>query len=155
MISRRALEVLTASITGLFGITVVVSSFDNGIGWSSAGVESGTFPLIVGSIVVLGSLYNLVHGWLRGQGIAVTRGDFRRSLALFLPAAVYVAAIPVIGIYVASALYLLGSLRLQSRLPLLRAAIIAVVAAVALYLVFERAFQVSLPHGWLGVWLDL
>jgi hypothetical protein len=155
MVSRRALEALTASITGLFGMTVVVSSFDNGIGWSSAGVESGTFPLIVGSIVVAGSLYNLVRGWLRGRETLITRSDFKRSAALFLPAAVYVAVIPLVGLYVASALYLLGSLRLQSRLPLLHASIIAVVSAVALYLVFERAFQVSLPHGLLGTWLDL
>ena len=34
-------------------------------------------------------------------------------------------------------------------------AIIAVVAAVGLYLVFEWSFQVSLPHGLLGAWLDL
>ena len=155
MLSRRALEAATAILTGAFGAAVMVSSLDNDIQWSQAGVESGTFPFITGTIVLLASLYNLVRGWLRGQGIAITRHDFQRSLALFLPAAVYVAAIPVIGIYVASALYLLGSLRLQSGLPLLRAALIAVVAAAALYLVFERAFQVSLPHGWLGAWLDL
>ena len=155
MLSRRALEAATAILTGAFGAAVMVSSLDNDIQWSQAGVESGTFPFITGTIVLLASLYTLGRGWLRGQGIAITRHDFQRSLALFLPAAVYVAAIPVIGIYVASALYLLGSLRLQSGLPLLRAALIAVVAAAALSLVFERAFQVSLPHGWLGAWLDL
>ena len=37
MISRRALEVTTALLTGAFGATVAVSSLDNGIGWSSAG----------------------------------------------------------------------------------------------------------------------
>ena len=82
MISRRALEALTAGLTGAFGVAVVVSSFDNGIGWSTAGVESGTFPLIVGSIVLAGSLYNLVRGWLRGTGIVVERAGFRRTLAL-------------------------------------------------------------------------
>lgn len=155
MISRRALEALTASITGIFGVTVAVSTLDNGIGWSSAGVESGTFPFIIGLIIVAGSLYNLVRGWLRGRETVITAADFRRTVALFLPAAVYIAAIPLVGMYVASGLYLLGSLRLQSRLPLLRSLIIAIVSAVALYLVFERAFQVSLPHGLLGVWLDL
>ena len=32
---------------------------------------------------------------------------------------------------------------------------LAVVASVALYVVFERLFQVALPHGWLGAVLDL
>ncbi len=155
MLSRRALETLTAAITGAFGVAVVVSSLDNGIGWSSAGVESGTFPFMTGLIVTAGSLYNLVRGWLRGREIAIRAVEFRRTVALFLPAAVFVAVIPLIGMYVASAGYLLASLRLQSRLSLVRSALIAVVAAVALYVVFERTFQVALPHGLLGAMLEL
>jgi len=155
MFSRRTLEALTAAITGAFGLAIVVQSLDNGIGWSSAGVESGTFPFMTGLIVVLGSLYNLVRGWLRGHEILVTAVEFRRSVALFLPAAVYVAVIPLLGMYVASAVYLLVTLRWQNGMSLARSAIIAVVAAVGLYLVFEWSFQVSLPHGLLGAWLDL
>ncbi len=154
MLSRRALETLTAAITGAFGVAVVVSSLDNGIGWSSGGVESGTFPFMTGLIVVAGSLYNLVRGWLRGQEIAVRSAELRRTVALFLPAAAFVAAIPLVGMYVASAGYLLVSLHLQNRLPLWRSALIAVVAAAALYLVFERTFEVALPHGLLGAMLE-
>ncbi len=154
MFSRRALETLTAAITGAFGIAIAVQSLDNGIGWSSAGVESGTFPFITGAIVAVGSLYNLVRGWLRGRGIAVNRVAFRRTAALFLPAAVFVAAIPLLGMYVASAAYLLVSLHVQSGLPLLRSVLIAVVSAIGLYAVFEWSFQVALPHGLLGAWLE-
>jgi hypothetical protein len=155
MISRRTLEVATASLTGLFGATVAVSSLDNGIGWSSAGVEAGTFPFLTGLIVLAGSLYNLVHGWLRGTGISIRRSDLRRTAALLLPALLYVAVIPLLGMYLASAGYLFATLRFQTRLAIVRSSIIAVVAAVALYVVFERAFQVSLPAGLLGVALDL
>ncbi|WP_247409694.1 hypothetical protein [Bradyrhizobium sp. 150] len=56
MISRRALELATAVLTGSFGVAVVISSLDNGIGWSSAGVDAGTFPFLTGIIIVLGSL---------------------------------------------------------------------------------------------------
>jgi len=155
MFSRQALEALTAAITGAFGIAIAVQSLDNGIGWSSGGVESGTFPFMTGVIVTAGSLYNLVRGWLRGREIVVDRNAFRRTAALFLPAAVFVALIPLLGLYVASALYLLVSLRVQSQVSLLRSVLIAVVAAVGLYAVFEWSFQVSLPHGLLGAWLDL
>jgi hypothetical protein len=155
MVSRRALEVATAILTGVFGAAVMVSSLNNNIEWSSAGVESGTFPFITGTIVLVASLYNLVRGFMRSTGIVATREGLQRTASLFLPALLYVALIPVIGMYVGSALYLFGTLRFQSRLSVVRSAIIAVVASVALYLVFERAFQVSLPHGWLGAWLDL
>jgi Tripartite tricarboxylate transporter TctB family len=155
MVSRRALEALTAAITGAFGIAVAVQSLDNGIGWGMGGVDSGTFPFITGLIIVAASAWNLGRGWLRGREIVIRRVDLMRTLALFVPAAVYVALIPFAGMYVASALYLLASLRLQSRLSWVRSLVIAVVAAVALYAVFERAFQVELPHGLLGAALDL
>ncbi len=155
MLTRRVLEVATATLTGAFGTAVMVSSLGNGIDWSESGVESGTFPFITGTIILAASLYNLVRGWLRGTGIVATRAGLGRTAALFLPAVLYVALIPLLGMYAASALYLFGTLRFQSRLSAIRSALIAVVAAVTLYLVFERAFQVSLPHGWLGVVLDL
>jgi hypothetical protein len=154
MFSRRALEALTAAITGAFGIAVIVQSLDNGIGWSTAGVDSGTFPFMTGLIVTAGSLYNLVRGWLRGREIIVDRVAFRRTVALFLPAVVFVAVIPLVGMYVASAGYLLATLRMQSRLSWLRSLAISVVVAIGLYVVFEWSFQVALPHGLLGAWLE-
>jgi hypothetical protein len=154
MFSRRALEALTAAITGAFGIAVMVQSLDNGIGWSTAGVESGTFPFMTGTIVTVGSLYNLLRGWLRGREIIVDRTAFRRSVALFLPAMVFVAVIPLIGMYVAAAGYLLFTLRQQSGLSWLRSAAIALLVTVGLYVVFEWSFQVALPHGLLGDWLE-
>ena len=155
MVSRRALETATALLTGAFGVTVAVSSLDNGIGWSRAGVESGTFPFIIGLTILFASLFNLVRGWLRGTGIAVRRSDFRRTSALLLPAVLYVALIPLLGLYGASATYLFGTLRFQSRVGIVRALVIALLTAVVLYAVFERMFQISLPHGLLGAMLDL
>jgi hypothetical protein len=154
MISRRTLEVATALLTGAFGATVAVSSLDNGIGWSASGVESGTFPFLTGLIVLAGSLYNLVHGWLRARGTAIRVRDFRRTTALLLPAVVYVAVIPLLGLYGASATYLFGTLRFQSRIGIVRALAIALVTAVVLWAVFERIFQIALPHGLLGAILE-
>ncbi|MEH2527780.1 MULTISPECIES: tripartite tricarboxylate transporter TctB family protein [unclassified Bradyrhizobium] len=155
MISRRALEIATAALTGTFGIVVVVSSIDNGIGWSSAGVDAGTFPFLTGVIVVLGSLYNMAQGAL-GRGtlaiirVAVTPSELRRLAGLFVPAAIFVAVIPVAGMYLASAGYVFAVVALPKQQSVLRALGIAVVTPLALYVVFERMFQVSLPHGALG-----
>jgi hypothetical protein len=150
MISRRALEVATAAVTGTFGAAVVVSSIDNGIGWSTAGVDAGTFPFLTGVIVLAGSVWNLARGWLQTRDAAVSSSDLRRVTALFVPAVVFVAAIPLIGVYLASGCYMLGSLALLHRFSLPRSLLIAVATPFALYLVFERMFQVSLPHGALG-----
>src|SRR5262249_26159509 len=147
MISRPPLELTTATLTGAFGAAVVISSIDNGIGWSTAGVDAGTFPFLTGLIVVIASLWNLVRGWLEGRAVAVSSSDLRHLIALFAPAVVFVAAIPLLGVYVASGCYMLGTLALLHRFSLPRSLLIAVTTPVALYLVFERMFQVSLPHG--------
>ena len=155
MISRRALEIAAAMLTGIFGAVVVVSSIDNGIGWSSAGVDAGTFPFLTGIIIVLGSLYNFAQGAL-GRGTlaivrtAVTPSELRRLAGLFVPAALFVAVIPLVGMYLASAGYVFAVLAVPRRQSVMRALVIAAATPLALYVVFERMFQVSLPHGALG-----
>ena len=71
MVSRRSLETATALLTGGFGAAVVVSSFGNGIGWSAAGVDAGTFPFIVGLIILSGSVFNLVQGWFHARDVVL------------------------------------------------------------------------------------
>lgn len=150
MISRRALEILTALLTGAFGLAVVISSLDNGVGFSSDGVAAGTFPFLAGVIIAAASLYNLARGAFADAALAVSRSDLRRSAALFLPAVTFVGFIPWVGFYLASAGYMFGVLALPKHLTLVRSLLIAVATPIILYVVFERLFQVSLPHGALG-----
>jgi len=151
MISRRLLEILTASLTGVFGLAVAISSFDNGIGWSSDGVDAGTFPFLTGVIILAASLYNLGRGVFAGPAVIISRSDLRRGAALFLPAAAFVGVIPWLGFYLASAGYMFGVLALPKHLNLIRSLLIAIATPIVLYVVFERLFQVSLPHGALPV----
>jgi hypothetical protein len=101
---------------------------------------------------VLGSLYNMGQGAM-GRGtlaivrVAVTPSELRRLAGLFVPAAIFVAVIPTVGMYLASAGYIFAVLALPKRQSVLRALVIAAATPLALYVVFERMFQVSLPHG--------
>src|ERR1700738_1169178 len=88
MVSGRGLEAATAFITGAFGAAVVVSSRDNGIGWSAAGVDAGTFPFIVGLIIFGGSVFNLVKGWPRNDYAVLRASELKRLAILFVPAAI-------------------------------------------------------------------
>jgi hypothetical protein len=150
MISGRSLEAATALLTGAFGAAVVVSSLDNGIGWSVAGVEAGTFPFIVGFVILSGSLFNLVQGWLHARDVILRPSELKRLGLLFIPAVVYVGVIPLTGMYPASALYVFGALAWHKRGSLLFCGAVAIIAALALYLIFELTFQISLPRGALG-----
>jgi len=150
MVSGRSLEAGTALLTGAFGVAVVVSSLDNGIGWSAAGVDAGTFPFVVGLIILSGSVFNLAQGWLHAPEIVLRPSELKRLGMLFIPAAVYVGVIPLIGIYFASAVYVFGALAQHKRGAFIFPGLAAIATALALYLIFELTFQISLPRGLLG-----
>ena len=150
IITRRGLEVGVAALTGAFGAVVILSSRENGIGWSSAGVDSGTFPFVTGLFILIGSLCNLSFGWLGSRRRVIDGHDLKKISALFLPALAYVAAIPLLGMHLASALYLLATLTLQKHMLPVRAFALAVVTAISLYMLFDWMFQVTLPRGLLG-----
>jgi len=152
MVSQRSIELTTAAFTGAFGMAVVVSSTSNGIGWGENGVDAGTFPFLVGSVIVLGSLYNLARGIFIGYEVAITRPALRRVAGLFIPAAIFIALIPTLGMYVASGGYVLATVGWRRQLSLLRSLVLAVAAPLFLYLIFEKLFVVTLPH---GVLLDM
>jgi hypothetical protein len=79
--------------------------------------------------------------------VAITPIELRRLAGLFVPAAIFVAAIPLVGMYVASSLYVFAVLAIPRHQTVPRALAMAAATALALYVVFERMFQVSLPHG--------
>lgn len=150
MVSGRVLETATALLTGAFGGAVVISSFGNGIGWSAAGVDAGSFPFIVGLIILGGSVFNLVQGWLHARQVVLRSSELGRLGLLFIPAAVYVGVIPLMGMYLASAGYVFGALAWQKRGAFVFSGVAAIGTAFALYLIFELTFQISLPRGLLG-----
>ena len=150
MISRRSLETVTALLTGAFGAAVVISSRDNGVGWSAAGVDAGTFPFIVGLIILGGSIFNLATGWPRNDYPVLRTAELKRLGGLFVPAGMFVGMIPLAGMVVASAGYVFAALVWHKKSAPVFAAVVAISTAAALYLVFELAFQVSLPRGVLG-----
>src|SRR5215210_6772246 len=102
MISRRGLGVDTAALTGAFGLSVVVSSAEIGSGLSSGSVEAGTFPFLTGALICIGSAVNLGAALIRPNVPLVSRAELGRMADLFLPALAMVAAIPLVGLYVAA-----------------------------------------------------
>ncbi len=150
MISRRSLEVATAALTGTFGIAVSVSSLELGVAWTSSGVSPGTLPFVTGLVIIGGSLLNLAWGFAAGREAVIDADNFRRLAGLFLPALAYIAVIPLLGMYVASALYVFGVLFAQHRTSLQRATVTAAAVVLTLYGLFEVTFRVFLPRGWLG-----
>jgi hypothetical protein len=153
VVTRRALELATGAVTAVFGVAVIASSIEVGSGWSAAGVESGTFPLLAGVLILGGSLWNIGRAALAYRKVAIDPAQLLRLARLFLPAAAFIAALPLVGLYAAAAAYLVYALSVQHRLKLWRTAVIVIATEVVLYWIFERTFDVIMPRGWLGALL--
>jgi hypothetical protein len=146
--AQRSVEVGLTIATALFGAIVIWGSLAVGIGWGPEGPKSGFFPFYLGVAIIVASVINLLEAARKpGDKTFADWGQLRQVLSITIPAAVYVAVIPWIGIYVSSfvliALFMvwLGNYRVWYAIALSAAIMVAT------YLIFETWFLVPLPKG--------
>jgi hypothetical protein len=145
-----ALFVLVLGAIAMFG------SLKVGIGWAAEGPQSGFFPFWVGLVVVLASIVNFV----RAAAIAPAKlfaewSQLAQVRKVVIPMAIYVAAVPLLGIYVSSALLVAGFMRWIGRYRWPLTLCIAIGLPILTYVTFEKWFLVPLPKGPLEDWLGL
>jgi len=145
-LSRRAVECVVALL--LIGLAVMVlwDSYGRGAGWDG-GPQNGFFPARVGWLLLIASAFALVSAVRAPDSVFVTWGQLTQVARVFGPLLLYVAAIAFLGIYVASALFMvlfmvtLGSFRWWS------VALASALIPLVLFWVFEIQFRVPLPKG--------
>jgi hypothetical protein len=160
-ISTRTMDIAVALILFALGALVMFDSLRLGAGWSDDGPQSGYFPFYIGILLCLSSVATLVrialmHMKRRDQfegaiaemrGLFVAWGPLRQVFAVLLPAAVYVLLVQLIGIYVASTLYIAVFMVWIGKYTWLRSLTVGLVVSVSLYLMFEIWFKVPLFKG--------
>jgi putative tricarboxylic transport membrane protein len=153
-IGTRAVELATALVVLAFSALLIVDSVRLGFGWAADGPEPGFYPFYVGLFMAAAALV------IVGQQLVaatdppfVKASELRRVLAMLVPSLVYVGAIYVLGLYVASALFLLAFMMWQGRYSLLKSLPVALGIPVATFLLFDVWFQVPLPKGPLEAFL--
>ena len=166
LVSNRTMEVLVALVLLGGAAIVIYDSVRVGFGWREGeGPAPGYYPFWVAVLLAVASLVNLTKAVLgHGAGeIFVTLRPFGRVLAVLVPSLVFVAliggvsigplAVPGIGIYVASAIFIFFFMIVFGRENPIKAIAVSVVVPVALFFMFERWFLVPLPKGPLEAWL--
>jgi hypothetical protein len=150
-ISVRAMDIITAILFLVFGLVVMVGSLKLGASWGSDGPEAGYFPFYISLIILLSSSVTLYQAAIvdkkKKTESFVEREPLKQVMAVLLPAIVFVLGVQLIGIYVASALYIAIFMVWLGKYPIWKAIAVSVGVTVALYLMFEFWFQVPLPHG--------
>lgn len=146
--SQKSAEIVVAAFLFLLGALVVFDSVRLGARWGSDGPQAGYFPFYIGLLVCIASAVNLIHGvLLKGGKSFVEVGSLKLVLSVLVPAAIYVALIGWIGIYVASALFVAGFMRWLGKYAWWKVAAVSIGNSVAFFLIFEVWFLVPLPKG--------
>src|ERR1043165_8571297 len=114
---HRNVELGVAVATAALGVVVMLGSLQVGIDWGPEGPRAGFFPFYVGLIIVLSSAVNLVRSFteIGPEPRFASYGQLRSVMSVVIPTAIYVAAMPYLGIYLTSALLIGGFMRWLGR----------------------------------------
>lgn len=143
-------EAVVAALLLVLALVVTQASMKLGAGWTSDGPGSGYFPFYVGVILAIasaGTLYQALLGKKRNTAIFVDGEQLRRVLVVLVPALVFVGAIALVGIYVASAVYIAAFMIFLGKFGWVRSVVIGVVTSALFFLMFEVWFKVPLYKG--------
>src|SRR5258706_510620 len=142
----RAADVTTAVVLFLLGAVVLVDAIRLGIGWGTDGPKSGFFPFWLAAgmkgarPVVAAPALRTAPG-----GTFVTREQLGPVIKVFVPALAMVIATHVIGLYVASAIYIGGYMRWIGRHSWIAVVLLSIGIPVVTFVVFEQWFLVPMP----------
>lgn len=150
-ISVRAMDIITAILFLSFGLVVMIGSLKLGASWGADGPEAGYFPFYISLIILISSTVTLYQAVIVNKNNEtesfVDREPLKQVMAVLLPAIIFVLGVQLIGIYVASALYIAIFMVWLGKYAVWKAIAVSVGVTIALYLMFEFWFQVPLPHG--------
>ncbi|MCX7320389.1 MAG: tripartite tricarboxylate transporter TctB family protein [Hyphomicrobiales bacterium] len=154
--THKAVEAGVTTVIGLFGAVVVYGSIKAGINWGAEGPKAGFFPFYVGLFIIISSLINLWNTLREADGpLFAEWGQLRQVFSVILPTGIYVAALPFIGLYLASAIFIAWFMRWLGKYNWPIIAALSLGMPIVTYLVFERWFLVPLPKGPVEEWLGL
>jgi putative tricarboxylic transport membrane protein len=148
--AHQAVEVGVALLTLAFGVLIMAGSIKAGMDWGVEGPKPGFFPFYISLFIIVGSLVNIVQvatGADGKPGVFSNWEQLWRVMSVVLPTTAYVALVPFIGIYVASALLIAVFMIWLGRYSVWMTAPIALGIPLIAYVVFERYFQIALPKG--------
>ena len=149
-LTHQAAEMIVAVAIFLVGVVMMMDGHRVGMGWAPEGPQAGYFPFRTGAIIGISSaviLLRALFGKHRNQELFVSWDRFKQVLYVLIPAAFYVLVTQFIGIYVASALFIGGFMRVMARFSWTKVILVGVGISAMLFYMFEIQFMVPLPKG--------
>jgi hypothetical protein len=154
--THKGVESGVTLVIAIFGAIVVFGSVKAGINWGAEGPRAGFFPFYIGLFIIVSSGVNLWNVARDDDGSLFAEwGQLRQVFSVVIPTAIYVAAMPFIGLYLASMIFIAWFMRWLGKYNWPIIAAIAIGMPIVTYVIFERWFLVPLPKGPIEEWLGL
>ena len=143
-------DAVVAALVMVLGGVVLYGSRKLGSEWTTDGPGSGYFPFYIGVILLisgLGVLYESFNNPKAKHQIFVDRVQIVRVLQVLIPAVIYVGVVQLLGLYVASAIYIALFMVVLGKYSWIKSVVTALVVNVTFFLMFEVWFKVPLFKG--------
>jgi hypothetical protein len=150
MTRNSTIDAVVALCLVVIGVVQIVEARRLGAEWTSDGPGAGYFPFYIGLILLVCGAAIFVQS-LRARrtdtSVFVDSVQLSRVLSVLVPSAIYVGAIMVLGIYVASALFITLFMIVLGKYSPLKSLIVGVAVNALFFMMFEVWFKVPLFKG--------
>lgn len=149
-LTSKVAEAAVAIAIFFVGVVMIIEGRRLGMGWASDGPTAGYFPFRIGVIICISSLVVFSRAFFGKKGkqeLFVSWDSFKHVLCVLIPAFLYVLVTQIIGIYIASALFIGGFMRAMAGFGWLKIILVSVSISAMLFWMFEIQFMVPLPKG--------
>ncbi len=111
----------------------------------------GFFPRNVGVLIVLLTIWALVDALRAGRQDQPDAGRWRDVIVLIGLALCFAVALRLFGGFVATVIYLAVTLSVLNRGKLVQNALLSILVPTAVYLLFDRVLNASMPPGLINI----
>jgi len=147
----------------LIGVIVMYDSVRLGFRWDPGfGPGAGYLPfylslgvLICTGISIVKQIRQLSKEGIVGDHRLIQEGGLKPILWVLIPSTVMVILIPIVGLHLAAAVYLIFYMRKVGDIGWLECALVSVLFPIGMYIVFDRLFLIPLPGGMLGGYIKI
>jgi len=149
-VTNRAMDMVVALVFMGVSALVMSDSWRVGASWAADGPQAGYFPFYVGLIMFIASTVTLVQNIVtRHPDLTnfVDRTQLVSVMQVLIPTTIYVGLIFLLGIYLASAVFIAFFMWWLGKYSPAKIIPVAVGVPLALFVMFEIWFLVPLPKG--------
>jgi putative tricarboxylic transport membrane protein len=150
----RKADIIVALGLMVVGLLALGDAVRLGFGWGMSGPESGFFPFYMGLGIVISTFFILLRGIkiLKKEGMGkplIAKGGLTQILWVLLPAVGVVLLTELLGLHLATVLYLAFYMGVVGRIHWGKVILLSLLVPFVIYVLFDKIFLIPLPE---GVW---